>query len=191
MIDVQGRCPACRSTSLFLGDGGHVTCSRLDCPGPCAADELLHGESGAAALATIGRIRKLAAELFVEGATHTHRNIGRQLLNALQPPEDGGETTPSDGAAADDRATARVFAALHRSAEQDVTRVIDLYEQWVKAGPPPLGTLIARWWDKRLVELHHAIRPPEQPAHNAGPTVTECAADDAAHWADKYSGDRP
>ena len=89
MIDVQGRCPACGWASLFLGDGGHVTCSRLDCPGPCAADELLHGESGAAALATIGRIRKLAAELFVEGATHTHRNIGRQLLNALQPPEDG------------------------------------------------------------------------------------------------------
>lgn len=56
--------------------------------------------------------------------------------------------------------TARVFAALHRSAEQDVTRVIDLYEQWVKSGPPPLGTSISRWWDARLVELHDAILPP-------------------------------
>ncbi|MFC7906437.1 hypothetical protein [Streptomyces nigra] len=55
---------------------------------------------------------------------------------------------------------ARVFAALHRSAEQDVSRVIDLYEQWVKAGPPPLGTPVSRWWDARLVELHDAILPP-------------------------------
>jgi Holliday junction resolvase-like predicted endonuclease len=60
--------------------------------------------------------------------------------------------------------TARVFAALHRSAEQDVSRVIALYEQWVKAGPPPLGASLARWWDARLVELHDAIRPPaDQP----------------------------
>lgn len=41
---VQGRCPACRATSLFLGDGGHVTCSRIDCPDPSAADDLLSGE---------------------------------------------------------------------------------------------------------------------------------------------------
>lgn len=54
----------------------------------------------------------------------------------------------------------RVTAALYRSAEQDVTRVIELYERWTKAGPPPLGTLMARWWDARLVELHDAIVPP-------------------------------
>lgn len=51
-------------------------------------------------------------------------------------------------------------------AEQDVSRVIALYEQWVKAGPPPLGVLIARWWDARLVELHHAIRPADEPQEN-------------------------
>ncbi|MFE0699143.1 hypothetical protein [Streptomyces sp. NPDC058872] len=39
---VQGRCPACHATSLFLGTGGHVTCARIDCPNPCAADDLLH-----------------------------------------------------------------------------------------------------------------------------------------------------
>lgn len=39
---VQGRCPACGWTSLFLGDGGHPTCSRLECPNPSAADQLLH-----------------------------------------------------------------------------------------------------------------------------------------------------
>jgi hypothetical protein len=113
---VQGRCPACNGASLFLGSGGHVTCARLDCPDPCAADDQLHR----------GRPAPAAAEL---------------------------------------EETARVFAGLHRSAEQDVSRVIALYEQWVKAGPPPLGTLMARWWDRRLAELHNAIQPTaERPA---------------------------
>ncbi|QCR49841.1 hypothetical protein [Streptomyces sp. SGAir0924] len=58
--------------------------------------------------------------------------------------------------------TARVFAALHRSAEDTITRVIALHEQWVKAGPPPLGTPVTRWWDARLVELHDAIQPADQ-----------------------------
>ncbi|MFG2503629.1 hypothetical protein ACGFSB_36135 [Streptomyces sp. NPDC048441] len=47
-----------------------------------------------------------------------------------------------------------------RQAEAEVQRVIALYEQWVKAGSPPLGTSLSRWWDARLVELHDAIRPP-------------------------------
>jgi hypothetical protein len=38
--DVQGRCPACGS-SLFLADGGHVTCALDDCPEPDAATTLL------------------------------------------------------------------------------------------------------------------------------------------------------
>jgi hypothetical protein len=45
VITVQGRCPACSGSSLFLGDGGHVTCSRSDCPDPCAADDLLHRQT--------------------------------------------------------------------------------------------------------------------------------------------------
>jgi len=40
---VAGRCPTCGGASLFLGDDGHVTCARLDCPAPAAADDLLHG----------------------------------------------------------------------------------------------------------------------------------------------------
>ncbi|MFJ3278488.1 hypothetical protein [Streptomyces halstedii] len=60
MLDVQGRCPACGAVSLFLGEGGHVTCSRIDCPEPSAADQLLHGEAAAPAraghvLAALGR----------------------------------------------------------------------------------------------------------------------------------------
>lgn len=48
-----------------------------------------------------------------------------------------------------------------RHAEADVSRVISLYERWVKAGPPPLGTSMSRWWDKRLAELHTALNPKE------------------------------
>jgi len=39
--DVQGRCPACGWESLFLGSGGYITCSRLECPDPNAASTLL------------------------------------------------------------------------------------------------------------------------------------------------------
>lgn len=41
MTGVRGHCPACGEESLFLDDGGHVTCSRLRCPRPTAVDELL------------------------------------------------------------------------------------------------------------------------------------------------------
>ncbi|MFF5615405.1 DUF6085 family protein [Streptomyces albidoflavus] len=38
---VQGFCPACGGVSLFLGEGGYVTCARLACPEPDAASTLL------------------------------------------------------------------------------------------------------------------------------------------------------
>lgn len=60
---VQGRCPACGGSSLFLGDGGYVTCSRIDCPNPSAPDELLHGDDGMKAkvdeaTSTLRRVRR-------------------------------------------------------------------------------------------------------------------------------------
>ncbi|WP_329336144.1 hypothetical protein OG252_13245 [Streptomyces sp. NBC_01352] len=51
-------------------------------------------------------------------------------------------------------------AATQATDAETTTRAVALYERWVKAGPPPLGASLARWWDKRLVELHHAIVPP-------------------------------
>ncbi len=48
--------------------------------------------------------------------------------------------------------------------EQPVTA---LYERWVKAGPPPLGVQLARWWDRRLIELRDAI------VHRDTPAATE------------------
>jgi hypothetical protein len=49
-------------------------------------------------------------------------------------------------------------------AEAAVKRVHDLRDRWVKAGPPPLGTPIARWVDRRLVELNTALNPSEDSA---------------------------
>ncbi|SDL28672.1 hypothetical protein SAMN05421806_12569 [Streptomyces indicus] len=41
---VAGRCPACGHSSLFLGDGGYVTCSMRECPQPDAASTVLERE---------------------------------------------------------------------------------------------------------------------------------------------------
>jgi hypothetical protein len=38
---VAGHCPACGATSLFLGSGGYVTCSVIECPNPTAVADLL------------------------------------------------------------------------------------------------------------------------------------------------------
>ena len=83
-----------------------------------------------------------------------------------QPEPAVGDTPVADEelaqAQADTETTARIFAALHRSAEETVTRSIALYERWLAAGPPPLGTSVSRWWDARLVELHDALNPPKE-----------------------------
>lgn len=62
-----------------------------------------------------------------------------------------------------------LHAVIDAGPELDGTgaRVIALYEQWTKAGAPPLGTLMARWWDARLAEMLHAIRPPASPREEA------------------------
>lgn len=41
---VAGVCPNGCGTTLFLGSGGHITCSWIDCSNPAAADELLQRE---------------------------------------------------------------------------------------------------------------------------------------------------
>ncbi len=42
--DVKGRCPACGRTGyLFVGSGGYVTCSIVECPDPGLAADLLMG----------------------------------------------------------------------------------------------------------------------------------------------------
>lgn len=59
-----------------------------------------------------------------------------------------------------------------------VQRVTDLYERWVAAGPPPLGTSMSRWWDRRLAELHAALTPTEPaPAATEATDTTKAVCD--------------
>lgn len=101
------------------------------------------------ARAAVARVQALADE-YPAGIDTA---LIHQALDQPAPAPAATEATERDK-------TTRVFAALHRSAEQDVSRVIALYEQWVKAGAPPIGTSMSRWWDARLVELRSAILPP-------------------------------
>lgn len=39
--DIQGRCPACNGSTLFLADGGYITCSWIECPNPDAASQII------------------------------------------------------------------------------------------------------------------------------------------------------
>lgn len=55
--------------------------------------------------------------------------------------------------------TCRITAGLARDSAAAVQRVIALYERWVKAGPPALGTSVSRSWDQRLIELRDAVLP--------------------------------
>ncbi|MDP2712288.1 MAG: DUF6085 family protein [Solirubrobacteraceae bacterium] len=54
MTRVAGRCPMGCGETLFLGDGGHVTCSHLDCLAPCAVDDLLHDPHAHEHVVTLG-----------------------------------------------------------------------------------------------------------------------------------------
>ena len=39
--NVKGVCPSCGNKTLFLGEGGYVTCSMIGCMNPGAASDLL------------------------------------------------------------------------------------------------------------------------------------------------------
>lgn len=69
---VQGRCPACSATSLFLGEGGHVTCSRIECPDPSAADDVLHRQ-------TIGQWPGTRCEITIDVFTQSTKRQVRRL----------------------------------------------------------------------------------------------------------------
>ncbi|WP_369043439.1 hypothetical protein [Streptomyces sp. Midd1] len=82
-----------------------------------------------------------------------------QALFKIHADADLRETEGQTELAAYARELATLITSSELSAEETDTRVTDLYERWVKAGPPPLGASLARWWDARLIELRNAIRP--------------------------------
>ncbi|MFM9635930.1 hypothetical protein [Streptomyces turgidiscabies] len=183
---VQGRCPACNGASLFLGSGGYVTCSRLDCPDPCAADTQLHR----------GRPEP-SSRWLLEGSRDLSipQQAPRFTAHPVTPEMERAATERARQAAEESERSAAWFAE-HSSPRLAETRcegcghrddegcgcpptegpsrvqapaVTALYERWVKAGPPPLGVPMARWWDKRLVELRAALEQPAPASVNNPP----------------------
>ncbi|WP_055696520.1 hypothetical protein [Streptomyces silaceus] len=95
----------------------------------------------------------------VRGVKGEYYPIAEDVLAETYEPV---QPAPTATDPAEARKTARMYAALYSSAEQTVSRVITLHEQWTKTGPPPLGTSLSRWWDARLSELHDAILGPDR-----------------------------
>ena len=88
MRTVQGHCPACRGASRFLGDGGHVTCSRIDCPDPSAADDLLHGNPSAVVPWRLTEAQKPAPDTTATQATEPDEaddaSVYEEMLQRVQ-----------------------------------------------------------------------------------------------------------
>lgn len=82
---VRGRCPACDGNSLFLGEGGYVTCRRLSCSEPDAASTLLGKHPRAAARAEVA-VQRVRAECAAIGTPHICNAVDRILgvLDQLQ-----------------------------------------------------------------------------------------------------------
>lgn len=69
------------------------------------------------------------------------------------------------------------------TAEADVSKVHALLTTWLSAGPPPLGTSISRWWDRRLAELTQALteqHPAPDPTSERATLEAELKAAQAA-----------
>lgn len=118
MRQVQGRCPACGAASLFLGEGGHVTCARIECPEPCAADQLLHGEAAAPRragdiLAALGR---RIPETLAKGIS---RDDYALTPSASEPPVVATASIQLD-------VTATPFAPAYRCSCGQTTRLISI-----------------------------------------------------------------
>lgn len=85
-------------------------------------------------------------------------------LDALYEQLEAAEETESQRQLATAREAFASATTRAARAEATITRVRALADQWAKAGPPPLGTPIARWVDRRLVELNTALNPSEDSA---------------------------
>ena len=171
---VQGRCPACRGASLFLGAGGHVTCSRLDCPNPVAVDDMLHGEQ---------------PEPDTE-ATEVAEPDSRDEGHPEPPDEDDNSALP---VRPDPRQPAydAVFAYIRDLGQylppDPVHRNAII---WRAVHAALDATPVGRCVSSHCVEGDHILIIDGPPAHN-GPTVREAAADDRAYWERKDAGETP
>jgi len=138
--DIYGHCPACGHPTLRLGEDGRITCTLMDCPRPDLVNELIGEVSDA---------RNHAAYTFCS------QLVGHVNMTAF------AKTITEKVTAVAQRAEAVQYANEQKQraerAEAIRERVRALADQWVKAGPPALGTSVSRWWDARLIELNTAL----------------------------------
>ncbi|WP_405925455.1 hypothetical protein [Streptomyces sp. NBC_00035] len=112
--------------------------------------------------------------------------------DTCRPVEVDGQTIRVHGSRELDGREQELLAELVRAAREMflteqaeiVQNIVVLYRTWRRAGPPPLGTSMARWWDARLVEFGEALarRP------GAVTKADDTAADARERWAFQMVG---
>jgi hypothetical protein len=145
---VQGRCPACRGASLFLGDGGHVTCSRLDCPNPTLADEQLHGETGQSDIGEIQVTRQRGRGVVV-GHAPARALIGLRIIRDLAWPANIAGVGDPDLVNIADQVLYRVVGYDAGTA----SLIVELVEDWrpaptVKLSEADVEKIRSRWRER-------------------------------------------
>jgi hypothetical protein len=180
---VQGRCPACRGSSLFLGSGGYLTCSRLDCPNPSAADDVLHRTAPAGELREhlAAAVDKAIDYNNLDNLTDFSERLVAAVLTAVEDFLDIGD------AEAWCKICRRVWDSKRHRCEGDAERRLsevlttldDVLRHFVHKGHPGEPCLSSGWVSEKTVARWRAVAYPPQPAaHDTGPTVREAAAND-------------
>ncbi|WP_405699061.1 DUF6085 family protein [Streptomyces sp. NBC_01383] len=147
MTDVQGRCPACGGASLFLGEGGHVTCSHIDCPAPDTADMLLCG--GETAL-----VQALGGDRKARVVAHTLHFHGCSIFDVRRMTDEQFFAVPGIA----ETSLARIRAAFPAPEPAPDVLVLDalklIFTRWRNAGHVPTAEALLD-----LVETVRAVAP--------------------------------
>jgi hypothetical protein len=87
---ITTRCPSCGGRTLFIGSGGHLTCSFIDCPEPFvrAAIEALQE------VATVAKKYQQEKQKFLSGQSYNEE--GTDLKAALAKLPDGSQRSSKD-----------------------------------------------------------------------------------------------
>lgn len=121
---VAGCCPACGGASLFVGEGGYVTCSMRPCPDPAAVADLLERPRGLDAESVAARLVEVICEM--QDQLDGERAVGAALLTAQQMAVRGRDMARADLEALDD---ARAEVAALARWKGEATAVIEAWEQ--------------------------------------------------------------
>jgi hypothetical protein len=139
-------------------------------------------DQGRAALADVVRAakRRMAEEAFTSDSSSLRDLIAQALYDAddhvgpwrtVDPDIKDRYRKRAEAVLAVVLPLGKVLGDQLRDTEAVLKNVAALYERWVKAGAPPLGTTMSRWWDARLGEMRAALLPSGQPDHEQGAPV--------------------